>query len=348
MNDAESHPAAGASRRAATDAAGHPAFEPTTHPYRWVLLAGVWLMYFCFGMVAVTLAPLVGPIAGDLGLTRSNMGAVLGAWQLVYIASALPCGMVLDRFGPRRAILLAVGTIAASVVLRGVAGSFAGLLVAVAVFGLGGPLVSVGAPKLISLWFVGRERGFAMGAYITGPLLGSMMALSLTNSLMMPLFDGNWRSVIFAYAGIVVVAGLSWLAITAHPACGAVENRLVAEPKESQLKAFTGLIRIPAVRIVLAMGVGIFFFNHGLNNWLPEILRNGGMSAVAAGYWAAFPALVSVVSALTIPRLATPPRRLQLLLALFVSAAVATLLLHITAPAGLVVAMLTQESPAAP
>ena len=38
------------------------------------------------------------------------------------------------------------------------------------------------------------------------------------------------------------------------------------------------LMRARAVRIVLLMSVGVFFFNHGLNNWLPEILRSRGMA----------------------------------------------------------------------
>ena len=44
------------------------------------------------------------------------------------------------------------------------------MFVAVGLFGIGGPLVSIGAPKAIAQWFQGAERGFAIGVYITGPL----------------------------------------------------------------------------------------------------------------------------------------------------------------------------------
>ena len=44
------------------------------------------------------------------------------------------------------------------------------------------------------------------------------------------------------------------------------------------------MLKIPAVRLMLIMAVGAFFFNHGLNNWLPEILRRGGMTEAQAGY----------------------------------------------------------------
>jgi len=31
--------------------------------YRWVVLAGVWLVYFCFGLTTASLAPIVAPVA---------------------------------------------------------------------------------------------------------------------------------------------------------------------------------------------------------------------------------------------------------------------------------------------
>ncbi|MDX9860635.1 MAG: MFS transporter [Rhodospirillales bacterium] len=307
-------------------AAPEPVAVP--HPYRWGVLGGVWLAYFCFGMTTVTMAPLVGVIGADLGLSHARMGTVLGAWQLVYIASALPCGILLDRIGPRRALFLALMAIAASGAFRAAAVGHLSLFLAVAIFGIGGPMISVGAPKLISLWFDGRERGLAMGIYITGPAIGNMTALSLTNSVMIPAFDGDWRMVLLSYAAVVLMAGLAWLAVTAHPAYRAAEGRLAAEPREPQIQAFGRLLRVPAVRVVLVMSVGIFFFNHGLNNWLPEILRSGGMDAATAGFWAAVPTAVGVASSLVVPRLATPPRRLTVLLGLFVAAALATVLLH--------------------
>jgi cyanate permease len=76
------------------------------------------------------------------------------------------------------------------------------------------------------------------------------------------------------------------------------------------------------------MSMGVFFFNHALNNWLPEILRSGGMDARSAGFWSAIPTAIGIAAALLIPRLATPGYRHSILAALFSSAAVATLLFH--------------------
>jgi CP family cyanate transporter-like MFS transporter len=307
---------------------GAPA-QNAEHPYRWTMLAGVWLAYYSFGLTSIGLAPLVKPITDDLNMSHSSMGLVLGSWQLVFIASSMPLGALLDKIGIRRGLLLAGVVIALSSFLRATAVDFTTLALAVAVFGLGGPLVSIGAPKMISQWFAGKERGFAMGIYMVGPALGGITSLSLTNSLMMPLFDYQWRHVLMTYAGFTLLSALIWFAIASHPANRDLERAVAAQPSVGQTKVFGDLLRLRSVQLVLAMSVGIFFFNHGLNNWLPEILRSGGMELAQAGYWAAMPTAVGVAGSLLIPRLATTPaRRFTILGFLFVCAGVAALLIH--------------------
>ena len=292
------------------------------------MLFGVWFLYFAFGLTMVAMAPLVAAMRADLGLSDSAMGLILGAWPLVYIASAMPCGVFLDRAGPRRALFAAAAIIALSAVARGLAIGPVTLFFAVALFGVGGPLISIGAPKLVSQWFEGPDRGLAMGIYITGPALGGICALALTNSVFMPLMDQNWRHVLFIYAVVCLAIGLVWLVITQHAEARTMESRAVADGAQGQWAVFRTLLGLPAVRAILIMAVGAFFYNHGLNNWLPEILRRGGMTAEQAGYWSAIPTAVGVLGSLLIPRLAVPARRRKILLAVIVMAGLSTILLQ--------------------
>lgn len=302
--------------------------DPASDPYRWAMLGGLWLIYTSFGATAATIAPLVEPISADLGMSHLAMGTVMGAWPLIYMVAAVPCGALLDRIGPRRALAIAAALIGTSCAARGLAVGHVSLFLAVALFGLGGPLVSVGAPKLISLWFEGRERGMAMGLYVTGPAVGGISALSLTNSVAMPLADGDWRKVLFAYGALALATGLIWLCISAHRTSRLVERRVAAEPKGRSLEVFATLLRVPVVRLVLMLGLGILFINHALGNWLPELLRGHGMHPVAAGYWASVPTAVGVLGALVIPRLATPERRHAVMLLLILATGASTLLLQ--------------------
>ena len=156
------------------------------------MLAGVWLAYFSFGVVQGGIPPLVTPVSQDLGLSRSAMGTVLGAWPFVYILVAIPAGALIDRFSLRLTIASGVALIALSGLLRSIATDYPTMLIAVMVFGIGGPFISIGAPKLISIWFNAHHRGRAMGIYLTAPALGRILVLSTSNSILMPMFGYSW------------------------------------------------------------------------------------------------------------------------------------------------------------
>jgi MFS transporter, CP family, cyanate transporter len=314
-----------------TTATTATAIIPHEHPFRWAMLGGVWLIYFSFGLLAASMPPLIAPITADLAISNTAMGSILGAWPLVYIVVAIPCGVFIDRVGLKWALFLAAIIMAASGALRAVAPDYITMFLAVGIFGIGGPLISIGAPKAIAQWFMGRERGIAMGIYITGPSLGSMLALSLTNSVLMPAVDNDWRAALMVYAVIVLVAGFAWFALAMNPINRSVE----AASKRGgtmgdQLAVFGALLRIRSVWLVLAMSIGIFFFFHGMGNWLPELLRHGGMAPAEAGLWASVPVAVGIVGSLVVPSFAAPHRRFAILLVLFASIAVGAVLLFST------------------
>ena len=308
--------------------------NPQTSQYRWVMLAALWLGYFCFGMVSASLAPLITRIGQDLDLSHTALGVVMGAWALVYIAAAMPAGAALDRFGSRMGMAAGLFLVAASGLARAAAGDFTSLFLAVAIFGVGGPLISVGAPKVISQWFSSKERGTAMGIYMTGPYLGSAFALASANTLLMPLFGDSWRLTVGAYGLLALAGSITWLLVAREP--GAASGEADGGKQAAGLKAFGALLRVDVVRTILVISLAAFMFNHGINAWLPTILRARGLDAAAAGLWASVPTLVGVVSALTIPRFAISERRVGILASLYGCLVLATLMLAFTEGAGLI------------
>ena len=83
-----------------------------------------------------------------------------------------------DRLRLCRSLLIASVLVVFSCMTRGFAQCQLTLLLAVAFFGLGEPLVSVGATKLIKMWFNEHERKLATEIYITGMALGRITVLS--------------------------------------------------------------------------------------------------------------------------------------------------------------------------
>ena len=295
--------------------------------YRWLLLFGVWLLYTAFGFVASSLAPIVQLIEADLDISHAAMGSILGVWQLTYIVSAIPCGILLDRMGSRWALTLGALIIAASAMARGLAPDYFTMLIAVMLFGIGGPIISAGAPKVITQWFEGQSRGLAMGIYMTGPAIGGIISLTMTHSILLPWLD-SWRLLMYLVAGFCLFAGLAWFSIASHPALAISELEHRASTNLPHGQILKRLASDPTVLLVLFMGIGVFMFNHGMNGWLPELLAHGGMSLIEAGYWAAIPTIIGIAGSLLIPRLATPGRRFHILLLLASAAMVASVLLQ--------------------
>jgi len=280
------------------------------NPYRWVMLALLWLLYISFGIVSRAIFPLVTPILADLELSYAQMGLILGSWQLTYIFAALVAGTILDRWGVRKSIFAGAMVIGLSASLRYFSSGFISMLIAVALFGLGGPMISIGGPKTISAWFHGRSRGTAMGIYTTGNWVGGLMALALTNSLVMPLVGNNWRLAFVVYGVTTFTIALQWLLLA--------RGDKPAEQSEGSriLDVFANLIKIRNVRILLVMGLLSFAIGHGFSSWLPKILEDSGMSAAHAGWAAAITIAAGIPSILIIPTM-VPPRFRGHIIAIF-------------------------------
>jgi cyanate permease len=231
------------------------------------------------------------------------MGLILGSWQLTYIFAALVAGTILDRWGVRKSIFAGAIVIGLSASLRYFSTGFISMLIAVALFGLGGPMISIGGPKTISLWFSGRSRGTAMGIYTTGNWIGGLMALALTNSLVMPLVGNNWRRAFVVYGVTTFIIALQWFLLARGDG--------PEEPSERSriIDVFGNLIKIRNVRTLLIMGLLSFAIGHGFSSWLPKILEDSGMSASYAGWAAAVPIAAGIPSILIMPTMVPPPFR---------------------------------------
>lgn len=286
-------------------------------PYRWVMLGLLWLLYASFGIVYRSISPLITPIVEELHMSYSQMGLVLGSWQLTYIAVAAIAGVVIDRWGIRKSLFFGAIMIALSAGLRYFTKGFETFLPIVALFGIGGPMISIGCPKTIALWFRGKDRGTAVGIYMTGPWIGGAFVLAATNTVFMPLTGYNWRLTFALYGALTLGVALLWWFLARE--MGPMEE---AEGFEIRM-LFMRLLKVRNVRIVLISGLLSFCIIHGLTNWLPKILETRGLSPTLAGLASSTPLLASIPALLILPR-AVPPHlrgRVIALIALLTGAA---------------------------
>ena len=278
--------------------------------YRWVILFLLWLLYIAFGLVSRSITPLITPILNDLHISYSQMGFILGSWQLTYILVALVAGAILDKWGVRKSIFVGALIIGLSASIRFYAAGFWTMLIAIVLFGIGGPMISIGGPKTISQWFSGRSRGIAVGIYTTGPWVGGLTALALTNSLVMPLVGGSWRLTFVCYGMLTYALAFLWFFLAGKTAAkhGSAGANII--------EVFRQLIAVRNVQIILIMALFAFAINHGFSNWLPKIFEENGMTAAQAGYAASIPIATGIPAILFLPSL-IPPRFRSRMIAIF-------------------------------
>ena len=305
--------------------------QPYETRYRWVMLMLVSLLYASFGAVSRSISPLVTPILKDLNMSYSQMGIIMGAWQLTYIVVAAMGGAIMDRLGIRKTLLFGILIIGLSEALRYLTNSFVALLLFVALFGVGGPMISIGCPKTISEWFRGKERGAAVGVYMAGSALGGLLPLATINSIAMPLTGNNWRLTFFLYSlPAFAVALLWWFMAREVKAAG-------AKMSSNIIKVFTDLIRVRNVQLILVMAPLSFAVTHGLTNWLPKILEVGGLPPAIAGFAASIPVVVGIPSVLIIPRIVTPHLRGRAVALISLVTAISAFLIAISSGVPLVI-----------
>jgi cyanate permease len=238
---------------------------------------------------------LVTPIIKDLSLSYSQMGIILGAWQLTYVAVAAIGGAIIDRIGIRKTLLFGILLVGLSEALRYFANGFITMLFFVALLGLGGPMISIGCPKTISEWFRRKDRGTAVGIYMAGSSIGALLSFATINSIAMPLTRYSWRLTFFLYSLPAFSAALLWWFLARD-----VEST-GAQGSSHIIKVFTDLIRIRNIRLILVMGLFSFSISHGFTNWLPKILETGGLSPAIAGFASSIPLIAAIPALLFIP-----------------------------------------------
>lgn len=265
-------------------------------------------VYISFGIAVSAIAPMLTLVREDLGVSRGAMGLALGAWAMIYIATAPVAGRFIDRFGLGWSLTLGGVSIAGSLLLRAAAQGLGTLWLAIAFFGVFGPLVSASAPKLMATWFPDdAERRRGIGWYATAPAIGGTITIAVTNPVLLVWFD-SWRTVLVAEAFVALAATLLWVVtwrvVDQPPASGADEQTAA-----SGLARLRHLAGSHEIRLILFVAFALFFLGHALSNWLPTVLEErSGLSPSAAGAWVAAGGILAIACSGTIPALTDPAR----------------------------------------
>jgi len=152
-------------------------------PRRWQALAALVVSLLVVVLDNTVLNVALKTIQEDLGATQSQLIWAINAYSLVFAALLFTWGVLGDRYGRRRILILGLVLFAAASLLSAFAQTPEQLIGARALMGIGGASVLPVTLSIITVIFPPEERGRAIGiwaaavggAVALGPLLGGFL-----------------------------------------------------------------------------------------------------------------------------------------------------------------------------
>ncbi|MEW2222767.1 MFS transporter [Streptomyces sp. NPDC006990] len=282
------------------------------------------------------LGPLLEEVRRGLHMNGTVAGLLTSVPPLCFAVFGSLAPRLARRRGPAPVVLAGMAAIALGLALRPLAGGTGTFLAATALALAGIAVSNVLMPVIVKHWFPDRV-GSMTGLYSMALALGTAGAAAVT----VPLTDalgGGWRAGLGAWAVLAAVALVPWVAISRDRSARAPEPRAAAEavpartadgetagqPRDGGRTEPTGAARGPAAPSEAAPGLRIaasptawalaVFFGLQASaayitmGWLPQIFRDAGVSASAAGVLLAVTMGMGVPLSFVLPKLAARMR----------------------------------------
>jgi MFS transporter, OPA family, glycerol-3-phosphate transporter len=221
-----------------TPSGTRPEYPPGFRARRGLNWSFIGLLYTSYYMCRYNLSIANQSISQEFGFTRAEMGTIITTSLVAYAFGMIINGLLTDRMGGKKAMLIgAAGTVLMNVLFG--AASFVGMLgLFVAVRGIDGYLQSFGAPGMVKInaaWFSRRERGRFSGIFGFMINLGRFGIFQLGKAVLAG----------FTVLGLVHIAPLHWRWLFWAPSiiCAVVAVGMVLTVKETPEEAgFAGAV----------------------------------------------------------------------------------------------------------
>ena len=250
---------------------------------KWIIAVMLFLATGLNFLDRQVLSIAIIKIQKELGITDTQYGFINTAFLISYGLMFAVSGRLIDKFGGKAGLAVAVAIWSVANCLHGLANSFAHLLAFRFVLGLGEGGCFPGAAKVVTEWFDNKDRALANGIAIGGSAIGAVIAPPLTTYITNAF---GWRDS-FVIPGVI---GIAWVIIWLMLPKPKKQYRVEAKKTIS----FSELLKLKEVWVFVALRFlldPIFYF---LMFWVPKYLNEArGVSFEEVGklFWIPFLAL---------------------------------------------------------
>jgi MFS family permease len=226
--------------------------SPARAPRGAVLLVGTLAAIY---LVSQFLRNSVGVIAPDLareiGLNAAEIGLLSSAFFFSFAAAQIPLGIALDRYGPKRCMLLCAAIAFLGTLAFAVATTPAGLVTARILMGLGSSCYLMAPLALYAKRFPPERFTLLAGIQIG---IGTVGTLFVTAPLAWASASIGWRATFLVVASFVVAAAiLVAIVVRDDPADRTDEGQ--QETLRESLRGVLEVVRMPSFGRIFAMNV---------------------------------------------------------------------------------------------
>ena len=235
---------------------------------RWYAIALVTAAIAISYFDRQTLPVAIAAIQRTIPVSNQQFAYLQTAFLLSYAALYVIGGRLLDRVGTRRGFLLTMLWWSLACALHGLASSFALLLCARFLLGMGEGGGFPAAVRVVAEWVPPEHRSTAMGFINAGTAVGSVLAPPLIGFIVL---RSGWRAVFFA-SGAVGLAWVVWWALSYRDNSSPLSvNTLDARAVALHLSMgeLLGMRKVQVIVFAKFMSDSAWYF---LLFWLPKYL----------------------------------------------------------------------------
>ena len=158
---------------------------------KWWALASLVLAVLAVGLDGTILSIALPTLGRSFAASTSELQWFVAAYTLVFAAALVPGGMLGDRYGRKKILLLSLAVFGVASIACALAPTAGTFIAARALLGLGGALMLPMVMGVIPVLFGQAERARAIGAISAAAMLGYPIG-PLLGGWMLTKFDWSW------------------------------------------------------------------------------------------------------------------------------------------------------------
>lgn len=236
---------------------------------RWVCFASLFLFGFTAAFNLFKVPPVLGMVAGDIGLSAGMTGMTMTAYSIACLILAWPGMLIMRKLGVKAAVVgSGVVMLLGSLIICVAGTTVAGFMVGRVIEGCAYGLICVIGPNIMPRLFPLKNQGLCMGIWSQWIPMGTILA-----GVIVPIVfnaTGSWMTIWYVSVVIEVIS-LVWMAVSVKmPAIP--ENELVGSDPNKRIKPQKNFM-LAGIMMSVAFTFWAYLYVCNINGLYPTYLQ---------------------------------------------------------------------------